>query len=515
MKKTLLSLFICIISANVLIAQETPDFVDVTWSSEMDESKSNTLEEIVGHNEAGYFIVKQEKKDYFLEQFNNDLVREKSVLIDLDKLGKKRSFEKIILFGEGLYLFTSELSTKEMEKKFFVQSIDEETLEPIKDEMLFVKIPYKAYFLKKENLFTFVVSEDKSKLLAYYNSPYDFKGREQFGFNVFNSQMEEIWYDFMELPIKEKQFIMEDHLVDNNGDVFLMGKKYIGSKPSGYILYAYFDHGQALAEIPIELPGKYVNGANMVFSPDNKIIVAGFYSDHSTSGISGTFFTTVDLKTQKASKINYQEFDMELITKNLKKGEENKLNRKDEKGKDADMYEYDMRDMVFRPNGEILLIGEQYFIESVERMKTDGSGSETKRLYNYNDIVVVKLDAGGKIIWGNKIAKRQESKEDGGYFSSYIMAHTDQNLYFIFNDHPKNLESEETGKIYNFEKGHYAMASVVKMDDEGNIQREGLFKTTDKEIVLVPKVSKEISAGELIIYGERYSNQRIARLLFK
>ena len=121
----------------------------------------------------------------------------------------------------------------------------------------------------------------------------------------------------------------------------------------------------------------------------------------------------------------------------------------------------------------------------------------------------------GKIEWSKKIAKKQVTRNDGGFFSSYALSIVKDKLYFVFNDNPKNLFYKGEGKLYNFNKSKESLVVLVTLDNEGNQTREALFSAKEADILTRPIVCEQISKNEMILFGQRKKTHRFARILFK
>ena len=162
-----------------------------------------------------------------------------------------------------------------------------------------------------------------------------------------------------------------------------------------------------------------------------------------------------------------------------------------------------------------MLVAEQYSVVRHTSQYTDANGirqSSSYTNYHYNDIIVVNIDASGQIVWANKIPKKQITRNDGGYHSSYVLSVVKDKLYFVFNDNPKNLVIEKEGKLKNIKIGKEAMAVIVEIDMEGNQKKKALFSARNSEAVARPKVCRQASDNVVIIFCERNKKHRFAKL---
>ena len=165
-----------------------------------------------------------------------------------------------------------------------------------------------------------------------------------------------------------------------------------------------------------------------------------------------------------------------------------------------------------------MLIGEQYFVVVSTHTFTSTTGgvrTVTTYSYHYNDIIVVNISAAGQIEWTEKVAKRQRTKNDGGFYSSYVTTVSKDKLYFIFNDNADNLTYTGKEKLSTFRKEKKAIITVVEVDEKGKQTRKRLLTKKEAGILARPKVSKQVSSNEVIIAGESKKSQRLAKITFK
>jgi hypothetical protein len=239
--------------------------------------------------------------------------------------------------------------------------------------------------------------------------------------------------------------------------------------------------------------------------------------------IKGTYYISIDPNSKQIKTQNYKEFSLETILENLTEKQQNQLEKNIEKGKDVEMYDFDIRSIIIREEGGAVLVGEQYLVNAITTYTTVMSGNTSTRqstttyYYYYNDIIVVNINKEGQIEWVHKIPKRQSSVNDNGYLSSYAMSIVKDKLYFLFNDNEKNLE-EETIKSNKFVSSLGGKGSVVVLAEvslDGNIKKETIFKWADAEVVIRPKVCRQINGNEMIIFGLKPKTQKFARITFK
>ena len=102
--------------------------------------------------------------------------------------------------------------------------------------------------------------------------------------------------------------------------------------------------------------------------------------------------------------------------------------------------------------------------------------------YNFLDIIVTNIDTSGNVLWTKKIPKNQITVNDNGLYSSYVSGIVNDQLVFVFSDHPKNIHTSMAEKPMNNPKS--SEVTIVSIDNVGNLNKQSLFssKLTKKSI---------------------------------
>lgn len=487
--------------------------INVTMGQEQQASKRGSLEDVVGYDETGCYVLRSDRRDLFIEHYDRQMNRKNSVELDLQQDKKEKDLEFIVQLGKQLYLFSS-FDNQKLDKNFlFVQTINKQTLKPNADIQNIAEIGFKRK--RNAGTYSYRVSPDSSKVLIFYSLPYEKGEPEKFGFSVFDKNMKLMWKKDVKLPYNDELFSVDKFKVDNNGNVYLLGlvyrekakKKRHGKPNYQYHVLAYSGGGNIFNEYKVDLRDKFITDMQIGIRTNGDISCAGFYSEKGTFSIKGTFFLTLDANSKKTKKENLKEFDKDFL-------EEFMSDSKAKRGKE--LYEYDLDRLVLREDGGAVLVAEQYYIHVSTYTTSTGTGMMTTRTvyyYNYNDLVVININPDGSIQWARKIPKRQVTANDGGYFSSYTFSLINNKMYFIFNDNPKNLANPNPDKIYNYNPKS-SVVTVVEIDKNGNMNKQALFKAKEAKIITRPKVCEQVSGNEVIVFGQKKSKYKFARLIF-
>jgi len=519
-------------------AQNQSDKVDIKWGKEIEASRRKTLSDILGHDESGFYALQTERKGLFggsreitIDHYDQNANQLKSVELKLEAGKEDRLYENIIHVNGNMYLFTSYQNQKTKLNSLYVQTIDKSALKSNDDVKKLIDIDYSDYRKRNSGNFRFATSRDKSKILVFYNLPFQKGEKEKFGYCVYDNSMNLLWKKDITLPYNDELFDIERLRVDNEGNVYILNtvykekrrKKRNGEPNYQYVILSYKNGADVADEYPVNLPGKFLTDMQFTISKNQDIVCAGFYSEVGTFSIKGSYFISIDSKTKEIKSQSHKEFSIDVLFENLTERQQKKLEKKIEKGKEVELYEYDLDDIILRDDGGAMLVGEQYFMNSVTTYQTVYNGTTattttvTTYYYNYNDIIVVNIDPQGQIDWVTKIPKRQVTTNDGGFYSSYTMSVVNGNLYFLFNDNPENLleKTNDSKKYKNFSGQKGSIVVLVEVKNDGTYTKEALFKMVDAEVMIRPKVCELISKNEMVIFGQRRKTERFAKLTFK
>ncbi len=525
MKKSLTFLFLTILIFQSTFSQKKSDKVEIKWGPEIKESKTATLNNIIGHDESGVYVLKYDRKgkiNNFIEHFDKNMVKTHSQGINLEYNKNDYGLKYIIHFNEKLFLFTDYYDKKTDQNSLYVQEIDKKSLSPRGKRTRIASFRFEGRKKMLSNDFSLRISRDDSKILIYSTIPTKEKDdNERFDVTVLDGDMNKLWEKTIISPYKSDLYSTSNIKVDNDGNIHILGLLYKEKDERvrkevnhNFQIMSYYENGTRLKKYSIEIEGKFLTDMQITIDDDKNIVCAGFYSKKGLYSIDGSYYLKLDTESEQIVNRSFEEFSLDFITQNMTEKEEKKTKKKDAKGKDAELYRYELDEIILREDGGAVLVGEQYYV--VVNTYTDANGNtRTTYTYHYNDIIVINVDPEGNIEWTEKIAKKQITSNDNGYFSSYTLAVVDDKLYFVFNDHPKNLFYNGSGKVYNMKRGKESLVVLVSMDMNGAQEREALFTKGETEIWTRPKVCDQISEDEMILFGENKKTHRFARLRFK
>lgn len=513
-------------AAAVLWGQRDDVPARAVWGEQLTEPAGTRITKAIAVNKEGFFMLRQKNEgalaneQVHIEYYDSQMKLRKSEKMDLKYKGKRRDFEDVAMIGGELYLFTSFNNQAKKKNFLFYQKLSKR-LQPSRDLVMVAEVdaPNKA----KEGAFNLVISSDSSKVLLHSQLPYQKKDPERFALHVFDNQMQKVWSRDITLPYSDQQFAIEDYRLDKDGNVYLMGVLYLdgvrerrrGRPNYQYVILAYTRQGEDVQEYHVALDDKFITDLAFRIGDDGNLVCAGFFSEKGTYSIKGTCFFRLNASTKEIFNLSFKEFGFDFRTEFLREGELRRASRAEASGNTGrapELYRFSLDELVLRSDGGAVLVAEQFFVFERAYRYWDGT-LRFDYFYNYNDIIVVNIQPDGAIEWATRIPKRQETVNDGGYYSSYAMAIVRDRLYFIFNDNSRNFNNDGDTRLYNF-NGRNSIVALAELRKDGQLSMYPLFSNRDADVLTRPKICKQTGSRRMLVYGERNRQYRFAELEF-
>ncbi|NMM48528.1 hypothetical protein [Marinigracilibium pacificum] len=535
MKRGVIFTVILLLNFLAINAQVKSSFADIQWGSSQKVKKGLTMRNVVGDDEENIYILNSNRPLYSIDgtisfvssrdelvKYNKDLQFKKAELIEPEIDGNKSDYEDLFQFGGKLVLLSSYRSPDTDNRVLAAQTIDKETLLPEKSYKKLSEIDSKK-FSWKIGFFNYTLSRDSSKLFVYYKKPQKNNENDAFGMHVYDTDLNELWHEEIELPYTEKMFYVKDLIVDNEGNAHVLGVLFeeegllggVKTKKNGkanyhYRILSFYQRGKVIENYKIEVGDHFLNDLQIMVDNQMNIICSGFYSNKESRNIKGVYYSRINSKTKKTDIETFEDFSTELLSKEATDRKKDALEKKDKKGKDEELEDFDIDKVILKEDGGLVLFAEKFFTRT--HTSSNGNGGYTTRTsYHFDDILAISLDSQGKVLWSNLIEKSQS----GLFYSSYNVAIVEDRTYVLYNEHEKNLNRIKDDPYVSFFGWKSWNATLTEIDSKGNMKGEVLFNCNDIGVINVPIVSSQISSNEMIIFNFRRSMSSLAKLTFK
>jgi hypothetical protein len=308
-------------------------------------------------------------------------------------------------------------------------------------------------------------------------------------------------------------------VVHDSSHVYVLGVAYTNRvnasnknnvKNTGkYILYSYNRNERLFNESSLSLNGKYITSATMKSDTLGNLYLIGLFSKTRSFSVSGAFYLKSDMASGNLLEKGFSSFDQDLLRQFIS---EKKI--RSEKELDS----FDIKDLFVDSLGRVILIAEQYYVSSTTYTDPRTGHIIYTYYYHYNDILLVKFNKTGRIIWGKRIPKEQKTLDKTGYFESYAAIAKGNRLAIAFNDNPRNIEYNPDPKdivIYEMDDPSEAVAVLVRFIDDVGGDKQVLFDSKEADYIFNPNIFYRIDEERLIMFAQGYKNYRFIRVNMK
>lgn len=334
-------------------------------------------------------------------------------------------------------------------------------------------------------------------------------------------------YNIYEMEIK-KQFI------SNNGDYYLIGEQYYKinhdkqwserNREFAFMKIFKIEENQ-LVEIKIDEENTVITDIEIIQKENGNLLCTGFYAEEINGNIRGLIYIEVDPDKNEVIKRTKPSFSVDFFSSSTPSTIDKLFNKThySDKNKNNEFADFKFRSVKKMKDNSIVVIAEYNRIDLRTR-GTAESGDVTQRYdhyYIFNDILVYKLDENGELVWVNRIPKKQQSINDGGIELSFAYFHTEQNVFFFFNDNKKNYDEsdnfidQEALKPASMNIINNTIAGVKVNLTNGESERSALMGKKELSTTFIPMLSQtDMNGGSLVLYGNEGRRHRFGRIRF-
>lgn len=514
--------FVASILFLLLDAQSGNEKFNLTKGPEY-EGKKSIVVGIVGNTSNGVIITRYQKKDLFLELLDDKAAISKSVsLADLKHDRLDKNYVGAFILGEKLFLRFSAYDKKkkmafgiideyDAKNLIFVSnaSIESVNVEGMKRSYWYGSGISRASSEMSEMGFH---TSNKGNFVLDYSSTFvkDKTAFENIHVKIYNNSMQPLWEKEFEIPYSNDLFQIVSLIVDDEGNAHLLGKEFFDRSKSTrrgninfkYHVISFMNTGTKVKDNTLEVSGHFITDAAIGITTDEYLVSSGFYGSSGTYSIDGSFSIKIDIDTQKVISTNKKEFEKEFIQMGMSEREKKLSDKKENKGRDLEMPDFDLNHLLLMPDGGWILLAEQFYITQRTYTSVGPNGTMSTRTityYNYDDIIAVKMNPAGEIEWNAKVSKHQSS-QGGTSTLSYAWTNCNNAIYLAYNSIP-------------FSRDNIVYTSVIAPD--GTITKETVMSDSSDELSLHPAYSARTKNCQLLLYSAKRNDYQFSYLNVK
>lgn len=345
------------------------------------------------------------------------------------------------------------------------------------------------------NNLRFKSSVDQNFLFIYY--PYFANGQLQsVKYICLDRALNKLYGRNVAIQRGEKELENSQALIDNNGNSFLIlkpEKRADGEQYDVFTMSATGDAGFYSIYTDKALFGE------PGFEIDNKngnLIISGFYDDDLRKGegeANGFMYASFDPANGTPVNKSYNLLDKEFMNDLTGRSSS-------DQGK---LYTFNVKRIILRNDGGALIIAESFIKDTREAVSAIGvqpgyNNYRTYSVYQFNDIIAFSLNNKGIEEWSSIMRKKQVSEDDNGVFSSFSIMNEKEKLHFVYID-----EISTAGD-----------ASEYTLTSDGKSTRKSMFNQEAKDVMLLPKMGKQISPNEMIIPSYKNGSLQLVKITY-
>lgn len=478
-------------------------------------------------------ILPDKQLDFFVAEVNQFLFHTTSSVSRYEG-GKKVKSKKITTLHNGVQLsiediisFRGQLLVFFSQKKggvntlYFIQ-YDNELL-PSDELKEIASFTYGSKFNSKGE-YSIIKSENENYFCVNFFLPGKNERKDLLGFVVYDSLFQQTNYKEVEIPFTPEFSAIEARHLSNSGE-FAIGLSIFNYSSNGLwrdysrieksVLFYTKEDSLKQEELFLD-KNKVYNYEIHTLTNNEKtgFFVTGTYGEISNGGARGVFFQRFYLNDTTETFGKVLEFPSLFLDEETQKNRLDFLDfQSNTPALDNQLLNYAFRSVFPQKDGGIIIVAEQYYF--YEQATTDARGmSQMVNHYQYNDILIYKIDSVGNFSWIKKIPKSQHSINDYGYFLSTKVIESKDNIYCFFNDVTDNYDDmgvyNSTTNTFNFpvRKKECALVVATINTETGKETRNILSKTADTDGFVSLKISQvNKRTNEILFYSTRLKDQ--------
>jgi hypothetical protein len=352
---------------------------------------------------------------------------------------------------------------------------------------------FAAEFLDENNKPGLLSSHDQNLLTFSYRKISKDKKSQSFQIVVMDTNLVVRYKQEIEVPVSTQLFSPLDFLLTNQGSFFILGIHYTTEKKvkapdqSYYELYGYNYPLQRVVNTVIKGDNKFLTDVG--FTSDNinnSIVVAGFYSEKTTYSTAGVFYYALTEDSLHETKVINTAFTNEYLQKFL-----------GDKKESRELVNYSIDRVIVRKDGGAAIVAESMYETTRSYFDYYQQSFVSHYYYHFGNIMVLSINPDGNILWNNVISKDQNSVDDNGYLSSYLLAVTGRQLVSIYN---KYIDDESS-------------VLITFIDANGAQKTDVLFNELEK-VTVIPQSAKQIDEETILLPGYKQNKFYIIKISF-
>jgi hypothetical protein len=464
------------------------------WSNSRKLKGNAVFTSVVGENSKGLYLMRYRNKflskNIIIERYRPKLglALSKNIILKNSRVLHVELMEDKILF------ISTKFNRKQMQNEVICQWFDTD-VEPLTEPWVAVTSILSDYYDKGD--FRVRISNNRKKILISHSEKTS-KGNRRLCLDMFDDEMKLSYTKRWNLEMKYDEFSLHDLMIDNDGNAFFLSNNHdLANKrnseiPMDWKLFWYQSQKDSLSDFSMTDTNFNILGPH--FSWDrfqNKVNITAFYTFDGETEIVGLYNFQLYSDNNKPIQVTYKEFGQEFRDK--------LIGDRPSYGLD-EVRNFKILEVIPNSDGGMSLIAERssFIFESDITYVNGVPQTQSRNIYNYDDVLVMAIDENMDVRWQYLINKSQSSLNDGGYYSSVIVANTRSKLYVIYND---RLRTNGDVIQYTF-------------NTLGEVTYKILIRSEDDFVSVIPGEARQINYNRLILPVSKDKKFALLKLVY-
>ncbi|MES2781104.1 MAG: hypothetical protein V4651_14520 [Bacteroidota bacterium] len=454
----------------------------VEWSNQQKVKSKTSYTRIIGQNASGIYVMRAKNneftRDLIIEKYKGNLALENTIELDQPT----NSFiEKVLLQDDGILVIASQRNDSLNKIDVYAWKVNA-SLQAGKQRKLLAQIDESTFRNNSEIQIQPSANKEYTAML-YYNEGSE-KNSAVMHLQGFDATLNPVYNKTVNVKFSPQDIIISGFDCDNDGNAFVLvdypqegAKKRRDKEVRDFFLYGYYKSMDKTLEYLIEKDSSFINDIGLVVNNYKKTIcVAGLYSDDNSNKVVGSFAYSIDANTTLLQYKNYDplnpNFTARIISTMLNETGNNL----------TDLY---IRKLIPRSDGGCVIVAEKYY-ETRQTYTYYANGfpqTSSRTAYNFDEIIVIAKNGDGQNQFTDFIKKKQNSTNDAGYYSSFVLLNANDKLAFAY-----NADTNEESDVL-----------ISTINPLGQMDTKILIKALSYYVSLIPTESKQIGSNSSLI----------------
>ena len=515
---------IVLFSFSLVFSQPNAEQVSLVWGPRSKCKKSIPID-IIGNIQGKTYTIRYNEsqlinvKQYLIREFNESFENTREERLVLKYQGNNVEYIDDIQIGNKIFFITALEEKIGSAESLYLQELDTEELAPSNEGRLIAKFDNPG----DRGNYKLEYSKDSSRLILYSITNYfPVRSKIEVAFSVFDSSMNEIWHRKVPFPMSHKEGRIYDVSVSNSGNVYVAARKQVSNSALNasagdydYLIYGFTKDQMEFFTTSLELMDTHPIQIELMVNDNEEVYCSGFtnkdgvknYDEPRMLYTTGFIMSIVDGNNGDLLVNASETFPNEIYMATLSDKGKAKFKEYIAKGKQVPLPEYRVKYSLISKDKTITIIGENV---------RDALVMLNNKIYiSGSEIIVIKLDKNGKIVFLSQIP-RHENMSEYPYDDSFGLIKREQKLHLLYTgraDKPFNGKNGTT--VYPYYDCNLMMATVMS---DGTFSIASLAEVGKKSSGVLPLVYDifQLSQDAYIMYADWQNHaDKMVKLTFE